>query len=320
MTLPTRSIWREGLLQARCPALTTFFEELGVHHEDRPVPEKVLRSMVEKEKRAALKNATAAEESKKRKSAGRGKVISKRRRVATASTASSAGSDGDVEESKAEAAPPMAENVGGTEASAFGRGADLMASVLPIPGGVPTPKAPEDEPMPSVFGHASYSSSSKDGGEDVGDDAAADDEVTSKGRAVSAKARREVSEESSEDQVPHAKLPLASDEEVVGAAQSILRLGESSLSAFCSVYPFFVFKFLIILMLFPIGDLGSDLGKALHEGNVLPSTCDLARLGLDNTGGGIGGTGLPKQGGPSAPPQGGGEGSLSLPTLSCWIY
>lgn len=208
----------------------------------------MLKSLAEKARKAAAKNTTAAEESKKRKGLGRGKVISKRRRAVTASTATSAGSDGDAEGSEAEAVPSMAEMVGDTEASVAGVDTDLMVTRAQLPCGGPAPEAPEDEPLPSIFGHATTSSSSK--GEDSGESTAADDEATSKGRTASVRARLdEVSEAESEDRAPRGRPvhcaipPLAGDAEALVAAESILHLGKSLFLSFCS---FFVVRFLAL--------------------------------------------------------------------------
>ena len=58
--------------------LNRVFEELGIHHEEHKVPSKVLKSIEEKAKKAAAKNATAVVESKKRKGASGPKTISKK--------------------------------------------------------------------------------------------------------------------------------------------------------------------------------------------------------------------------------------------------
>ena len=60
------------------PRLNQVFEELGIHHEEHKVPPKVLKSVEEKAKKVAAKNATTVAESKKRKGAGGPKAISKK--------------------------------------------------------------------------------------------------------------------------------------------------------------------------------------------------------------------------------------------------
>jgi hypothetical protein len=74
------------------PRLNCVFDELGIHHEEHKVPAKVLKSLEDKEKKAALKNTTATAKAKKRKGIGRAKAISKKQKVGAASDAASAGS------------------------------------------------------------------------------------------------------------------------------------------------------------------------------------------------------------------------------------
>lgn len=143
------------------PHLNRVFEELGEHHKECSFLAKVLKSLTENARKAAAKNTTAAEESKKRKGLGRGKVTSKRQRAITASAVAFAGSHGDVEGSEVEAIPSMAEMVGDMEASVPRADANLMATSARLPGGGLAPEAPKDEPLPTTFGHASMSSSSK---------------------------------------------------------------------------------------------------------------------------------------------------------------
>jgi tRNA C32,U32 (ribose-2'-O)-methylase TrmJ len=49
------------------PRLNRVFEELGIHHGEHVVPSKVLSSIEKKKQNAAVKNATVAAKSKKRK-------------------------------------------------------------------------------------------------------------------------------------------------------------------------------------------------------------------------------------------------------------
>ena len=58
--------------------LNWVFEELGIHHEEHKVPPKVLKSVEEKAKKVAAKNATTVAESKKRKGASGPQTISKK--------------------------------------------------------------------------------------------------------------------------------------------------------------------------------------------------------------------------------------------------
>jgi hypothetical protein len=72
------------------PCLNQVFEELGIHHGEHKVPTKVLKSIEDKVKKAATKNATMVAESKKRRGAGGPKVVSKKQKVIPTSTATSA--------------------------------------------------------------------------------------------------------------------------------------------------------------------------------------------------------------------------------------
>ena len=90
--IPDREYLAWRVIAGAMPCLNRIFVELDIHYKDRPVPTKVLRSVAKKERKAAMKNVTIAVEAKKRKGAGRGKVISKRWRVGDASAAASVGS------------------------------------------------------------------------------------------------------------------------------------------------------------------------------------------------------------------------------------
>jgi hypothetical protein len=54
------------------------FQELGIHHTEHKIPVKVMKSLEEKSKKAAAKNATTVAKSKKRRGAGGPKVVSKK--------------------------------------------------------------------------------------------------------------------------------------------------------------------------------------------------------------------------------------------------
>lgn len=188
------------------------------------------KSVADKERKATMKNVSAAAEAKKRKGAGRGKVISKRWKVGAASAAASAGSGEEVE-SDAENVPQMAEEIGEMETSAADGAsvadmeADLMASTIQRLGGGPIAGAPEVELMPSVFGHVSSSSSSEDGDDGAGKVEALYDEASTREcmHFVGVSQAKE-SEPKSEDRAPHGHPvqhedpPPAEDTEVVGAA------------------------------------------------------------------------------------------------------
>ena len=49
------------------PHLNRVFEELGIHHEEHDVPVKVRKSLEDKAKKAAAKNATATADAKKKR-------------------------------------------------------------------------------------------------------------------------------------------------------------------------------------------------------------------------------------------------------------
>jgi hypothetical protein len=72
------------------PRLNWVFEELGIHHENRKVPDKILASIARKEKKTLAKNATAAVETKKRKGQPYLKVMSKKLKVVDTSAAARA--------------------------------------------------------------------------------------------------------------------------------------------------------------------------------------------------------------------------------------
>jgi hypothetical protein len=99
-----------------------------------------------------LKNMTAVAEVKKRKGTGREEMISKKRKVEAAFAVASAGSAKEIEATE--------EEVGEMEASTASVDVDLMASAVQGLGGGLASSAPDSEPLPSVFGHASASSSS----------------------------------------------------------------------------------------------------------------------------------------------------------------
>jgi hypothetical protein len=81
------------------PWLNQVFEELGIHHKEHKVPVKVLKSIEDKAKKAAVKNNTAAAESKKRRGAGTAKAISKKRKIGAASTIAFTGTAEEVAKS-----------------------------------------------------------------------------------------------------------------------------------------------------------------------------------------------------------------------------
>jgi hypothetical protein len=63
------------------PRLNWVFEELGIHHGEHVVPSKVLASIEKKKQKAAVKNATVAAESKKRKVQAGSKTLSKKQKI-----------------------------------------------------------------------------------------------------------------------------------------------------------------------------------------------------------------------------------------------
>jgi hypothetical protein len=162
------------------PRLNCVFEEFGIHHEEHKVLAKVLKAIEDKENKVTLKNATAVAEAKKRKGAGQGKTISKKRKVGATSAIASAGSAEEVEESRAGAVPSMAEEEEETEASAAHGNEDLMGSSLQGLSGAPAVGASHMAPMPSVL--SEDSSSSEDDNSDAGLASASDSEEVASGR------------------------------------------------------------------------------------------------------------------------------------------
>jgi hypothetical protein len=134
------------------PRLNHVFEELGIHHEEHKVPAKVPKSLEDKARKAATKNTTAVAKVKKRKGTGRAKAISKKLKVGAAAAAASTGS--------IEKMGVAEEEVGEMEASIAGADVDPMASTVQGLDGGPVLSAPDFEPLPSMFRHASTSSSS----------------------------------------------------------------------------------------------------------------------------------------------------------------
>jgi hypothetical protein len=169
------------------PRLNRVFEEFRIHHEEHDVPVKVHKSLEDKAKKAATKNATAVEKAKKRKGAGRSKVISKKQKtliaaaVASTDASAAASADGDEE---------VAENVGGDSGSvAVGTGSersiaslylggdDFVDTALQGMGGGPSAEPFVMAPMPGVLGDDSSSSEDEgatDGHASLSKDAKAD--------------------------------------------------------------------------------------------------------------------------------------------------
>lgn len=72
------------------PCLNRVFEELGIHHEEREVPTKVMKSLEDKAKKSTAKNTTMAAEVKKGKGTGGTKAISKKQKIGATSAVASA--------------------------------------------------------------------------------------------------------------------------------------------------------------------------------------------------------------------------------------
>jgi hypothetical protein len=106
------------------PRLNRVFEEFGIHHEEHDVPAKVTKSLEDKARKAAAKNAMAAVEAKKRKGGTPSKVVTKRQKMAATSVGASMVASVHGEEE-------VAENVEGGAASAGAEsgGAHSAASV-----------------------------------------------------------------------------------------------------------------------------------------------------------------------------------------------
>ena len=148
---------------------------------------KVLKSIEDKEKRAAMaKNTTALVESKNRKGGGATKTISKKQKGGAVSKVDSISSAGEETGGSCAnvVASPMEAVAKGTEVSAASGDVDLMACITAGFAGGTAPCAPNVEPLPSFFGPGSSLSSSDDQG--AGADAMAmsdEDKASSRGQA-----------------------------------------------------------------------------------------------------------------------------------------
>ena len=68
--------WRS--IMGTMPRLNHVFEKLCVHHEEHKIPTKVLKSIEDKAKKAAMKNDSATAKLKKRRGVGMAKAVSKK--------------------------------------------------------------------------------------------------------------------------------------------------------------------------------------------------------------------------------------------------
>lgn len=180
------------------PRLNGVLEELGIHHEERVVPQEVLNAIEEKKKKAATKNVTAAAESKKREGMGGPKALAKKQKasaVVTTPAASSACASGSAEEGSTEGTggggaestqgvdkPAVSEDVGG------GRGLE----------GVERPEPSAANPMPAVMGGDSSSDEAEDAGHGV---AAPPKDAETEGASRRRPATAEVEEQSEDEAI-----------------------------------------------------------------------------------------------------------------------
>jgi len=145
---------------------------------------KVLKSIEDKEKRAAMaKNTTALVESKKRKGGGATKTISKKQKGGAVSKVASISSAGEETGGSCAnvVASPMEAVAKGTEVSAASGDVDLMACIT---AGFAGGAALNVESLPSIFGPGSSLSSSDDQGAGADAMAASDeDKASSRGQA-----------------------------------------------------------------------------------------------------------------------------------------
>jgi hypothetical protein len=151
------------------PHLNRVFEEFGIHHKEHDVPVKVHKSLEDKAKKAAAKNATTMAKAKKRKGVGASKVLSKKQETTTASATTSAAASASVVDD-------VVENVGGGSASAGARmegehsatsidlgGDTFVEATLEGMGGGAMAEASAVAPMPGILGNDLPSSKGEDG-------------------------------------------------------------------------------------------------------------------------------------------------------------
>lgn len=268
--------------------LNRVFEELGVHHEEHKIPSKVLKSLEDKEKKAAAKNTTAAAEAKKRKGSGHSKALSKKQKVGSGSGIASAGSSEQVGDSvpggsvSAGASAEVDRPIASTAAAVT----NLGGSVLLGGGGTSLLDATIADPMLGVL---SDDSSSSRGGEAVAKKASAlgDGRAPTNGRAVPTKAiHLEESEAESEGRPPSALArapsppavaPQADDSEAVCAAVGILHLSKCF---FRLIVVFLCLSFEPSFCVGHVGDLTRAIAHPIEGERVLPPGHDPTRKGL----------------------------------------
>lgn len=140
---------------------------------EHKVPAQVLKSLEDKARKAAAKNAIAAMETKKRKGAGTSKVASKRRKTMPTSVAASVVASTDADEEVAENIDGGSTSMGaGTEgdcstASLDLGGDDFVETILQGMGGGATAEPSVVAPMPAVLGDNSSGFEEEIGGGDA---------------------------------------------------------------------------------------------------------------------------------------------------------
>jgi hypothetical protein len=185
------------------PRLNRVFEEPRIHHEEHDMPMKVHKSLEDKARKAAAKNATATVEVKKRKGTGAPKVVSKKQKTAAASATASAAASVEADEE-------VAENVGGGSAFADARmdeehsaasldpgGDDFVDTALQGMGSGLTAEPSVMAPMPGVLGYDS-SGSEGEGTGSVDSSPAREEEAASTDRPRPVAGLMEVSEDEEE--------------------------------------------------------------------------------------------------------------------------
>jgi hypothetical protein len=153
------------------PRLNRVFEEFGINHEEHDVPAKVHKSLEDKVKKAAAKNANGAAEAKKRKGVCTSKVVSKKQKTLTTSvvasidafTAASANDNEEVAENIGRGSGSIAARMGGERSviSLDLGGDDFVDTALQGIGGGPTAEPSVVAPMPYVLGDDSSGSDGK---------------------------------------------------------------------------------------------------------------------------------------------------------------